>query len=232
MLSNNSFAALSTVGETPTPVPVNNSEKATKKPSKKGRLAPLDALAMAFEAVALEDAELWNQWRWIPEGVFSYSARVHTGCTLPKGPWTCGFKPCGAANRGGKVCFTCFQPRNDDVEMAYSCLGRDCKAKGRSLQFGTVHDMLKHLVSHERFEMAECVHCADAVWAPRLKDHIEEDHPELAKTTSGRGGHGGHGGHCHGRTPAGRTPAAKLKAGPARAVPAKPKPYEELFPAL
>ena len=139
---------------------------------------------MPLDALAMDDVELWDQWRWIPEGVFSYSARLRKGCMLPKPlPWAApdpgsslsplhcdGNSPvnsrlsllhggkrrlvaysveggprapghlrvqavlCGAVNRGGKVCFTCFQPRNDDVEMAYSCLGRDCKAKGRAAE--------------------------------------------------------------------------------------------------
>ena len=53
-----------------------------------------------------------------------------------------------------------------------------------------MHDILKHLVSHDRFEIACCKHCADAVWVARLKDHIAEDHPEVAKYSRAGGGRG------------------------------------------
>ena len=202
MMSNNSFAALV--------------QKATP--------VPREALELALEAVALDDVALWNQWRWIPTGVFSHESRVCKGCVLPKGSWTCGFGPCGGQNRGGKVCFTCFQPRNDDVEMAYCCRGRCCKEQGRSLQFGTVHDLLNHLVSHEGFDMVECQHCADTIWVSRLKDHIAEDHPPTARSAKA-------GAKVAVAKKAARKPGVDRNPQP-KAVPAAPKSYEELFPAL
>ena len=130
------------------------------------------AAGPAAGAAAQEEANSWNTFRWIPEGVIReterrrdtdgrlYTARQFARC-YPK----TSEKRWAAASASAVT--------------SYACSCRGCRQSQRRLEFGAVDDVIAHLERSAGFRFVVCK-CGDRVWDQRLRAHINADHPDVA----------------------------------------------------